>query len=183
MTFHLRLAPQSEEARTRLAAAIRAEVRAVDDRLPILTLRTLRQHLDASFDRWVTATAARMFTIFGVVALVLASVGLYGVRAYAVTRRSREIGIRMALGASAGDTLRLVLREGVALAAVGTAAGLLLALALGRLLAGMLYRVSGSDPLVLAVATVLLAGVSLLACYVPARRAARVAPATTLRAE
>ena len=183
MTFHLRLAPQSEEARPRLAAAIRAEVRAVDDRLPILTLRTLRQHLDASFDRWVTATAARMFTIFGVVALVLASVGLYGVRAYAVTRRSREIGIRMALGASAGDTLRLVLREGVALAAVGTAAGLLLALALGRLLAGMLYRVSGSDPLVLAVATVLLAGVSLLACYVPARRAARVAPATTLRAE
>jgi ABC-type antimicrobial peptide transport system permease subunit len=105
------------------------------------------------------------------------------VRAFAVARRTREIGVRMALGASARDAARMVLREGLQLSAWGLGVGLVLSLLLGRLLASMLYRVSGSDPLVLVAATALLLGASLLACWVPARRAAMVAPMASLRSE
>lgn len=183
MTFHLRLSPRGEAGRASLVSEVRRQLRAVDARLPILALRTFRQHLDASFDVWLMRTASRMFSIFGLVAVVLAGVGLYGVRAFAVARRTREIGIRMAIGSSARGALLLVLREGLALTAVGTAIGLALSLALGRLLAGMLYQVSGTDPVVLLGAPLLLGIVSLLACYVPARRAARVQPMVALRAE
>jgi putative ABC transport system permease protein len=182
MNVHLRLVGGTA-AEARFLAAARGEVRAVAERLPVLTVRSLRRHVDESFDVWVMRTAARLFTVFGVVAMLLAAVGLYGVRAFAVARRTREIGIRMAVGASAGDAVRMVLREGMLLTAVGGAAGLLLSLALGRLMAGMLYRVSGADPVVLGAAAGLLAGASLLACYVPARRAARVAPMVSLRNE
>src|SRR4029079_2376564 len=167
----------------RFLAAARQQVRAVDERLPVLTLRRLHEHLEGSFDVWIMRTAARLFAVFGGVAVLLAAVGLYGVRAFAVARRTREIGIRMAVGASAGDAVRMILREGLKLSAVGGAIGLLLSLALGRVLAGMLYRVSGADPLVLGAATALLAGASLFACWVPARRAAHVAPMTSLRNE
>ncbi|HET9766302.1 MAG TPA: FtsX-like permease family protein, partial [Thermoanaerobaculia bacterium] len=182
MNVHVRLVGGTA-AEARFLAAARGEVRAVDERLPVLTVRSLRRHVDESFDVWVMRTAARLFTVFGVVAMLLAAVGLYGVRAFAVARRTREIGIRMAVGASAGDAVRMVLREGMLLTAVGGAAGLLLSLALGRLMAGMLYRVSGADPVVLGAAAALLAGASLLACWVPARRAARVAPMVSLRNE
>src|SRR4029079_7167913 len=131
----------------RFLAAARQQVRAVDERLPVLTLRRLHEHLEGSFDVWIMRTAARLFAVFGVIAVLLAAVGLYGVRAFAVARRTREIGIRMAVAASAGDAVRMVLREGLLLFAVGGTAGLLLSLALGRVLAGMLYRVSGSDPI------------------------------------
>jgi ABC-type antimicrobial peptide transport system permease subunit len=124
-----------------------------------------------------------MFAMFGGIALLLAVIGLYGVRAYSVARRTREIGIRMALGASAGETQALVLKEGLQLMAVGTAAGLVLSFLLNSALAGMLYRVKGSDPLVFLSATALLGTVSLIACYLPARRAARVDPMIALRWE
>src|ERR1035437_8070519 len=110
-------------------------------------------------------------------------VGLYSILSYTVARSTREIGIRMALGASSGDTLRLVVREGAALTAIGAAAGLTLSFLLGKVLAGMLYRVSGSDPVVFLAAPAVLSAVSLLACYVPARRAARIDPMVALRYE
>jgi predicted permease len=166
-----------------LLETIRREVRAVDARLPVLALKTMRQHLDASFDLWIVRTGARMFAIFGGVALLLATIGLYGVRAYTVACRTREIGIRMALGAGAGDALRLILREGLMVTAVGAGAGLALSLALGKFLSSFLYEVSGVDALVFTTAPLLLAAVSLVACYLPARRAARVDPMVALRSE
>jgi putative ABC transport system permease protein len=183
MNLHLRVAAAGSAAEAQLAAEVRRTIRAVDSRLPVLTLRSIRHHLEASFDVWLLRTAARMFTVFGVVALLLAAVGLYGVRAYTVARRTREIGIRMAVGASAGDALGLILREGLWLTAIGAGVGVLLSLALGKALSGMLYQVSGADPVVLAAAPLLLAAVSLLASWVPARKAARIDPMVALRHE
>ena len=116
-------------------------------------------------------------------ALFLAVIGLYAVNAYTVSRRTREIGIRMALGADAGTTLGMVLREGLRVTAAGIGLGLLLAVGLSRVLAGMLYEVGAFDPVVLGIAPLLLGSVALLACYVPARRAARVDPMVALRCE
>jgi putative ABC transport system permease protein len=163
--------------------SVRREIRAFDAALPVLALKTMRQHLEGSADMWITRTAATLFSIFAGVALLLAMIGLYGIRSYTVARRTREIGIRMALGASGGETLRLVVREGAVLTAVGAAAGLSLSFLLGKVLAGMLYEVSGSDPVVFLAATAVLSAVSLVACYVPARRAAGVDPMIALRYE
>jgi len=183
MNIHLRIAAAGPEAEARLLNAVRGEIRNVDAGLPVLTLKTMRGNLESSFDYWLVATGARMFMIFGGVALLLATIGLYGVRSYTVAMRTREIGIRMALGADARDALRMMLREGLILTTVGVAAGLVLSLALGRLLSSLLYRVSGADPVVLSGAPLLLAAVSLLACYFPARKAAHVDPMTALRHE
>jgi predicted permease len=186
MQIHLAFAPgavSSREAEGRILEAVRREIRAVDARVPVLSFRTLRAHLDASFDLWIVRTAARIFGLFGLVAVLLAAVGLYGVRAYTVAQRTREIGIRMAIGASESDALGLILREGLAITAVGSALGLLLALGLGRVLSGMLYQVSGVDPVVFVTTPLLLGLVSLLACWVPARRAARIQPRIALQGE
>jgi predicted permease len=183
MHIHLRVAVQGHDAEARLLDTIRGEIRSVDSRLPVLTLKTLRQHLDSSIELWVVRTGAQMFVIFGGVALLLAMVGLYGVRAYTVARRTREIGIRMALGANAGDTLRMILREGLLVTLIGAGTGLLLSAAVGRVLAGFLYKVSSADPVVFTAAPILLAAISLLACYIPARKAARVDPMVALRYE
>ena len=183
MNVHLRVAAAGHDAEVRMLDTVRKEIKAVDSRLPILNLRTMNQHLDASFDVWIVRTGARMFGMFGAVALLVAMVGLYGVRAYTVARRTREIGIRMALGASARDTLRLVLREGLAVTAVGIAIGLALSVALGQVVASFLYNVGGFDPVVMIGAPLALAGVSMLACYLPARRAALIDPMRALRDE
>jgi len=183
VNIHLKVAEQGPDTEARLIAAVRREIRAADARLPILRLRTLRDHLESSMDLWIVRTGSRMFTLFGIVALLLASTGLYGVRAYAVARRTREIGIRMAVGANTSDTMLLILREGVMVTAIGAAAGLLVSLGVGKILTGMLYEVSAADPLVFLAAPGLLAAVSLVACYFPARRAARVEPMSALRQE
>jgi predicted permease len=162
---------------------VRHEIRAFDAVLPVLALKTMQQHLEGSANLWIMRTAATLFSIFGGVALLLATVGLYGIRSYTVARRTREIGIRMALGASASDTLRLVVREGAALTAIGGAAGLVLSFLVGKVLASMLYHVSGADPVVFLLVPAILSVVSLVACYVPARRAARVDPMVALRHE
>jgi predicted permease len=177
MHLHLRVANSA------VMDAVRQEIRAVDARLPLLQLRTMRDHLDASFDLWIVRTGARLFAILACVALLLAMVGLYGVRAYTVACRTREIGIRMALGSNAGTTLWMVLREGLVLSAVGSAVGLALSLGVGKVLASFLYEVSGLDALVFTAAPLLLGAVSLLACYIPARRASRVDPMVALRYE
>jgi ABC-type antimicrobial peptide transport system permease subunit len=178
--MHVHLKVSSEAG---MLESVRREIRAFDAALPVLALKTMRQHLEGSADLWITRTGATMFSIFGGVALLLAMIGLYGIRSYTVARRTREIGIRMALGATAGDTLRLVVREGAALTAIGVAAGLTLSFLVGKGLAGMLYEVSGSDPVVFLAAPAVLCAVSLAACYVPARRAARVDPMIALRWE
>jgi ABC-type antimicrobial peptide transport system permease subunit len=183
MSFHLRTGHLGPDARARLLESERQEVRATDGRLPVLALKTLRDHLDGSVDLWIVRTGARMFALFGIVALLVAAVGLYGVRAYTVSRRTREIGIRIAVGASTRDALLMILREGLVVTAVATGIGLSLSLALARLLQGLLYQASAIDPLVLLAAPTLLAAVSLLACYIPARRAARIEPMAALRYE
>ena len=115
--------------------------------------------------------------------VLLAAIGLYGVRAYTVAMRRREIGIRMALGANASDALRMMLREGLVLTAIGAAVGLVLSVAVGKVLSSLLYRVDSFDPVVLSAAPLLLTAVSLIACYIPARRAARLDPMVALRDE
>jgi predicted permease len=183
MHIHVKVAARGTEAQVRMLETLRREIREVDDGLPVLELKTLRDHLDGSLDLWAEETGARILGTFGVIALLLAVIGLYGVRVFTVARRTREIGIRMALGASSAATQRMILREGFMVTAVGLGCGLILALALGRVLAGFLYEVPSVDALVLSLAVLLLTGVSLLACYLPARKAARVDPMVALRYE
>ena len=128
-------------------------------------------------------TNTLLITIFGATALVLAAVGVYGVIAHAVARRTREIGIRIALGARRGDVLRLVLGEGIPLGAAGVALGLAGAWALRRVVASLLYGVTPADPLAFGVAAALLLGVAVVATLVPARQATLVDPAVTIKSE
>ncbi|HME06931.1 MAG TPA: FtsX-like permease family protein, partial [Bryobacteraceae bacterium] len=181
--IHLKLAGGGPEAEQRMLETVRREIRAVDDHLPLLALKTMRGNLESSIDIWIVRTGARVLEIFGGVALFLAMIGLYAVNAYTVARRTREIGIRMALGANASSTLSMILREGLRVTAVGLGLGLVLAIALGRVLAGLLYDIRGFDPVVLILAPLVLTVVALAACYLPARRAARVDPMIALRYE
>ncbi|MBV9924261.1 MAG: ABC transporter permease [Acidobacteria bacterium] len=164
-----------------LVGAVREEVRALDRELPIYDVKTLGKVVaDSTAYRRVS-----MFLMagFAVAALLLAGVGLYGVVSYAVTERTREIGVRVALGAQRRDVVRLVVRHGMLLTLLGLAVGLACALALTRLMTGLLYEVSAADPGVYILVALLLAAVALLACLVPARRATKVDPMVALRYE
>ena len=183
MHIHLRTVPLSPPAAANFLLTVRQEFRSIDSGLPVLMVRSLRTHLESSVDYWVIQMGARMFSVFSAIALLLAVIGLYGVRAYSVARRTREIGIRMALGASASAAQKMVLREGIQLMAVGAGAGLVLSLLLGKVLAGLLFQVSGADPMVFSAAVLLLGVSSAAACYFPARRAARIDPMVALRYE
>ena len=138
---------------------------------------------DRSLELWAVRAGGRMFLTFGLLALLLAVIGLYGVKSYVVSQRTREIGIRMALGAKPHDVLAMVLREGAALSAVGVALGLPLAALLGFGLSRLLYDVRPLDPVVFVSAPVLLALAALVATWLPARRATRVTPLTALRTD
>jgi predicted permease len=181
--LQLRLAARGKAAEDAVLTAIRDEVRAVDERLPVMDFRTMRGHFEESIELWVIRTGARMFSTFGALALFLAMVGVYGVKAYTVARRTREIGIRMALGATKREALWLILGDGIRMTSVGIIAGLLLALAAAQLLSSVVYEVSSTDPLVFTVTPALLMAVALIACYLPARRAAKIDPMTALRWE
>jgi putative ABC transport system permease protein len=160
---------------------VRRAVWSVDKDQPMWSVRTMEDAVSASHGS--TRFLASLLGIFSLVALVLAAVGIYGVMSYAVTERTHEIGIRMALGASAERVMREIVRHGLVLTAAAVVIGLTLALALARVTRGMLFGVGPGDPLTLAGAAALLALVSLAACYLPARRAARVDPMLALNAE
>ena len=161
------------------APAVRREIRAFDKDLPVARVATMRQVVrERMFQPRVYGT---MFGIFAAAALLLASVGLYGVMAYTVAQRTHEIGVRMSLGAQPRDVLRLVVRDGARLTALGLAIGLPAAFGLARLLRGTLYGVSPSDPATFVGISILLTTVAIVASYLPARRAARVDPMEALR--
>jgi predicted permease len=166
-----------------LLQAIRREIREYDARLPVMDATTMREFHSRSLELWAARSGGRLFLTFGLLALLLAVVGLYGVKSYVVSQRTREIGIRMALGARPRDVLRMVLQEGAILAAVGVAVGLPLAALLGVALSSLLYDVKPLDPLVFSLAPALLALAALVATWLPARRATRVTPLTALRTE
>ncbi|HME88287.1 MAG TPA: ABC transporter permease [Chthoniobacterales bacterium] len=183
VSFFVRFHSLSPGDEPNTADLIRRTVRDVDPSLPILSLRTFAQHLESNLDLWVVRAAAALFSIFGGLALGLAVVGLYGVKAYSVARRTREIGIRMALGAQAGAVLRMIMREGSIMVITGVAIGLLLAIATGRIVSGILYEVRPLDPFAFTVAPLVLAGAALIATWLPARRATQVDPIQALRTE
>jgi putative ABC transport system permease protein len=163
------------------AGAVRAAINALDPDLPVTNVRTMEQLIE-------TSTGPRRFSmlllgLFSGIALILASVGLYGVMSYTVAQRAPELGVRMALGAGARDVLRLVLGQGMRLALLGVGIGLVAALVVTRLLQSMLFQVSATDPVTYAGISLLLLGVTLVACWLPARRATRVDPAVVLRAD
>ncbi len=164
-----------------LAPDVRRAVQAVDPEQPIANLGTLEQSVGNSVQ--VSRIVLTLVGLFAATALVLACIGIYGVMAYSVAQRTREMGIRIALGAGAEQVLALVLRDGMKLVLVGLAIGVVGSLGAGQLLSNQLYRVTGTDPLVFAMVAFVLLAVALLACWLPARRATRVNPVEALRAE
>jgi predicted permease len=177
LTLVMRTAPEPLS----LVSAVRSQVAGPTQDQPIYAVQTMEQTISRSL-------AERRFTmlvliIFAATALLLAAVGIYGVMSYAVTRRTHELGIRAALGASRREIARLVLRQGMRLTAIGLAGGLVAAFALTRFMAGLLYGVRPADPATLLAVTLLLGGIALLACYIPARRATTVDPVIALRCE
>jgi predicted permease len=164
-----------------LASVVRREIAAIEPQAPISDVATMEEIVSASVAQ--RRFSMLLFGLFAAMAVVLAAVGIYGVISYAVAQRTHEIGIRMALGAGRREALRLVVGEGMRPALLGAALGLAAAFGLTRLLAGLLYGVKPADPATFAIVSVLLIGVALLACYVPARRATRVDPMIALRYE
>jgi putative ABC transport system permease protein len=177
----LNLLTRTEVEPLSLTAAVRAQVAALNKDQAVFNVRTMEQAVERS-------VAPRRFsmlllTVFAVVALVLASLGIYGLMSYAVAQRTREIGVRMALGAQASDVLKLVVREVMKLALVGVTLGLVASLALTRTMKNLLFGVNATDPATFAAIALLLTLVALLACYVPARRATKIDPMVALRRE
>ena len=181
--FHIKFAPRAGRDARAAADLIRRAVHDVDGALPILNLKTFAQHLDGNIELWIVRAGAALFSVFGGIALLLATVGVYGVKAYSVARRTREIGIRMALGAQRGTVQWMILREGTVMLASGVLLGVLLAAATGKLISGMLYNVGALDPLAFTIAPLVLAAAALLATWLPAQRATRISPMVALRTE
>jgi putative ABC transport system permease protein len=160
---------------------VEREVRALDKQLPLAGIATLRQVLHD--DLWAPRTGAALLGLFGGLALLLSTVGIYGVMSFSVAQRAREIGVRMALGARSREVVGLILYQGMAIVGIGLAAGLLAAFVVTRLAANLLFGVSPTDPLVFGVTAFLLTAVALLATLIPASRATAVDPVLALRQE
>ena len=181
MTLQLRVA--GGEGERAMLGTIARVVRDVDERVPVLSVATWRDHLDASVDVLLLRAGAGVFSAFGGIALLLAVLGVYGVKSYVVSRRTREFGIRIAIGAHPRALLWQVMREGGRITAIGIGIGLVLAVGAGQFLQGILYGVNSIEPVVLVTAPLILLAASLLASYIPALRATRVDPTVALRSE
>ena len=164
-----------------LGNTFRREVQAVDEDMPVYNLRTFEERLAQNY--WAQQIFGGLFSIFAAIALALASVGLYAVIAHSVSQRTQEIGVRMAMGASASNILRMVFSRGLRQLAIGLAVGIAAALVATRVLTSLLVHVSSTDPVSLAAASLLLTTAAILGCVVPARRAMRVDPIIALRHE
>lgn len=183
MLLHVRVGAGAE---ARMTAQVDDAMQRADTPLPIVSMRTLTEHRDGSAGLWAVVFTGRLFAAFGLIALTLATVGVYGLRAYLVARRTREIGIRIALGATRGGIVSMLLHESARVAIAGFAAGVALAIGLVLVLrqSGMIvYDLNPLDPLTFAGAPLLLALVVAVASYIPARRALRIDPAVALRPE
>jgi len=174
------VAPESDATTTDLLRRVAGEV---DATLPILAVKSFTRHLDSNIQIWIVRAGAALFSAFGLLALCLAVVGAYGVVAYSVARRTREIGIRMALGARPAEVQQMILREGAVMLGGGLLFGLLLALGIGRIVSRLLYRVDALDPVAFTLAPGILATAAFFACWLPARRATKVDPLVALRTE
>ena len=163
------------------AVAVRKSIQKIDPVLPIAEVRKGEDHADPQLG--AVRLTAEVAMLLGLVALTLASLGLYGVISYAVSVRTREIGIRLALGALSGNVRALIVRQGMLLTALGLAAGLIGSLMATPVLQSMLINLPATDPVTFAGVSALLIAIALVACYVPARRATRIDPIATLRAE
>jgi len=181
--FFVKFASLSSSSESAMADLLRRTVQSVDPLLPVLELRTFQKHMDGNPQLWVVRAGAALFSIFGALALGLAVVGVYGVKAYSVARRTREIGIRMALGAEGKTVQWMILREGFAMVAAGLALGLLLAFGTGKIVSSILFQVRSTDPFAFTLAPAVLAAAALLATWLPARRATKISPMAALRTE
>ncbi|MCU1260544.1 MAG: hypothetical protein JWO80_3429 [Bryobacterales bacterium] len=160
---------------------VQAEIAALDPETPVFDAKTLEDRIGVSL--FLQRMAATLLSIFGLLALSLSAVGLYGVMAYAVSQRTRELGIHISVGAQRSDVLRLILGQGLILSAIGMTGGLVTALIVTRFAAHLLYRISAADPVTFTSIAALLLGVALAASYFPARRATRIDPMTAVRSE
>jgi len=183
VTFHLKVGALSHRAEGTLLTAVRQTIRAVDQGIPILSVQTFQGFHGNSLLVWMFGMGARLSAVFGGLALLLAVVGLYGVRAYGVARDTRQLGIRIALGATQKNVLWMVLKEGVLLVCLGLGLGLPLAWGAGHVLGSMLFGIGSPDPATCVTAALCLAATTLVACTIPARRAARIDPMEALRCE
>jgi putative ABC transport system permease protein len=164
-----------------LAAPAREVIRSLDAEQPVADVRTMEGWLARSLSR--SRFSALLLAVFAGVAALLAGIGIYGVMSYSVAKRTHEVGIRLALGARGRDVLKLVVGQGMKLASIGLALGLAVAVAMTRLMEKLLFGVSPTDPLTFIVVALMITIVALLACWLPARRAARVDPMIALRSE
>jgi predicted permease len=181
--MHLEVRLQAGSDDMRGIDALRAAIRATDPGLPVLALSTMQAFHDKGLELWALKTGAQVFTALGLLALLLAVVGVYGVKSYVVAQRTREIGIRMALGASPRDVVRLVLRDGFFLTGTGLAIGVPLAVLVSILLTKVFVDIGGFDGLVVSAATIVLGAAATIASAIPARRATRVQPLRALQGD
>ncbi|MFN8668974.1 MAG: ABC transporter permease [Gemmatimonadaceae bacterium] len=177
MTLHLRV----DGDPLAIIPQLRSEVAALDANLPVADVKTMKNHL--GFALLPARLAGTSLGVFGALGLLLAAVGMYGVMSYAVAQRTREIGIRMAIGAARGEVVRMVMRQGLSLVVAGGVIGIGVALGVARVIRGVLYGSGATDPLTFTVVPLVLAGVAALACWVPARRAAGVDPVLAIRSD
>jgi putative ABC transport system permease protein len=176
-TLHVRAAGDAAQ----ITAAVRGVVKELAPNLLLLDVQTLSDRIDQSLNGQRSQT--RLLAFFGLLALLLSSIGIYGVMAYSVAQRTREIGMRMALGARSQNVLSLIIKQGMALVVSGVALGLIAAFVVTRLIGSLLFGVTAADPLTFAITSLLLVGVAALAGYLPARRATKVDPLIALRHE